>query len=84
VATPAPHGAVDCRKWIGPTARFMVTHDVEEALHMAGRVLVLSQRPAWILAEIAVDLPHPRHRGSPRFGALRHRVLEELGLQAHW
>jgi NitT/TauT family transport system ATP-binding protein len=63
---------------------FLVTHDVEEALYLSGRVLVLSRRPARILAEIAVDLPYPRHRGSPRFAALRRQVLEELGLQAHW
>ena len=63
---------------------FLVTHDVDEALYLAGRVLVLSRRPARILAEIAVDLPYPRHRGSPRFAALRQHVLEELGLQAHW
>ena len=63
---------------------FMVTHDVEEALYMAGRVLVLSQRPARILAEVAVDLPYPRHRGSPGFAALRQRVMEELGLQVQW
>jgi NitT/TauT family transport system ATP-binding protein len=62
----------------------LVTHDVEEALYLAGRVLVLSPRPARILAELAVDLPYPRHRGSPRFGALRQHVLEELGLQAQW
>ncbi len=63
---------------------FLVTHDVEEALYLSGRVLVLSRRPARILAEIAVELPYPRHRGSPGFMALRQRVLEELGLQAHW
>jgi NitT/TauT family transport system ATP-binding protein len=63
---------------------FMVTHDIEEALYMAGRVLVLSQRPARILAEIAVDLPYPRHRGSPGLAALRERVMEELGLPAQW
>jgi NitT/TauT family transport system ATP-binding protein len=62
----------------------LVTHDVEEALYLAGRVLVLSPRPARILAELAVDLPYPRHRGSSRFGALRQHVLEELGLQAQW
>ena len=63
---------------------FMVTHDVEEALYMAGRVLVLSQRPASILAEITVDLPYPRHRGSREFAALRERLMEELGLQSQW
>jgi NitT/TauT family transport system ATP-binding protein len=63
---------------------FLVTHDVEEALYLSGRVLVLDRRPARILAEIAVDLPYPRHRGSPGFAALRQHVLEELGLQEHW
>jgi NitT/TauT family transport system ATP-binding protein len=63
---------------------FLVTHDLDEALYLAGRVLVLSSRPARILAEIAVDLPYPRRRGSPGFVALRQHVLEELGLQAHW
>ena len=61
-----------------------MTHDVDEALYLAGRVLVLSHRPARILADIAVDLPYPRHRASPRFAELRQRVLEELGLRAHW
>ena len=45
---------------------------------------MLSERPARIVSEIAVDLPYPRHRGSPRFTALRHRVLEQLGLQVDW
>ena len=63
---------------------FLVTHDVEEALYLAGRVLVLSQRPARVLADIKIDLPYPRHRGSPRFAALRQQVLEELGLQLNW
>jgi NitT/TauT family transport system ATP-binding protein len=63
---------------------FLVTHDVEEALYLAERVLVLSERPARVLTEIAVDLPYPRHRGNPRFTALRQEVLGELGLQLNW
>ena len=63
---------------------FLVTHDVDEALYLAGRALVLSPRPARILAEVPVDLPYPRHRGSARFAELRQQVLEELGLRAHW
>jgi NitT/TauT family transport system ATP-binding protein len=63
---------------------FLVTHDVDEALYLAGRVLVLSRRPARILADVMVDLPYPRHRGSPRFAELRQNVLQELGLRAHW
>jgi NitT/TauT family transport system ATP-binding protein len=63
---------------------FLVTHDVDEALYLAGRVLVLSSRPARILADVPVELPYPRHRGSARFAELRQQVLDELGLRAHW
>jgi sulfonate transport system ATP-binding protein len=63
---------------------FLVTHDVEEALCLAGRVLVLSHRPARILADMGVDLPYPRHRGSARFADLRRLLWEALGLQVHW
>ena len=63
---------------------FLVTHDVDEALYLAGRILVLSCRPARILEEIAIDLPYPRHRGSAEFAALRQRVLAGVGLQIHW
>jgi NitT/TauT family transport system ATP-binding protein len=63
---------------------FLVTHDVDEALCLAGRVLVMSNRPARVLADIEVDLPYPRHRASPRFAELRQRVIEALELQAQW
>ena len=68
-------------------ARFtalLVTHDVEEALLMATRVIVLSERPARIKAEIPIDRPYPRHRDDPVLVELRHRVLELLGLAASW
>ncbi|WP_265921337.1 ABC transporter ATP-binding protein [Cupriavidus nantongensis] len=62
----------------------LVTHDVEEALFLAQRVIVFSQRPARIAAEIRVDLPYPRHRGDARLTALRHEALRHLGLDASW
>ena len=58
----------------------LVTHDVEEALLLATRVVVFSPRPARIRAEIAVDLPYPRHRDDPRLVALRREVLALLGV----
>ena len=59
----------------------MVTHSVNEAVLLADRVLVLSQRPASIKAEIAIDLPRPRQletMETPAFVALTHRVREVL------
>lgn len=59
----------------------MVTHSVNEAIFLADRVLVLSQRPASIQAEIAVDLPRPREidlMQTPAFAALTQRVRESL------
>jgi NitT/TauT family transport system ATP-binding protein len=66
-------------------ARFsvlLVTHDVEEALYVANRVIVLSERPARIVAEVRNDAPYPRHRDDPALVALRREVLAQLGLVA--
>jgi NitT/TauT family transport system ATP-binding protein len=62
----------------------LVTHDVEEALFLAGRVIVLSERPAHIKAEIVNARPYPRHRGDPHLAELRHEVFAQLGLDAAW
>jgi NitT/TauT family transport system ATP-binding protein len=60
----------------------LVTHDVEEALLMANRIIVFSERPARIKADLPVTLPYPRHRDDPLLVAQRRRVLELLGLEA--
>jgi ABC-type nitrate/sulfonate/bicarbonate transport system ATPase subunit len=57
-----------------------VTHDVEEALHLADRVLVLSPRPARIQAVIDVKAPRPRVLSSPELLALKASILRELGV----
>ena len=58
----------------------LVTHDVEEALLMAGRVVVVSDRPARIRADLPVALAYPRHRDDPGLVRLRREVLGLLGL----
>ncbi len=58
----------------------LVTHDVEEALLLADRVVVLSDRPARIVAELTVDKPHPRRRDDADLVHLRSEILEKLGI----
>lgn len=62
----------------------LVTHDIEEALFLAQRVIVFGPRPAAIVAEIKVDLPYPRHRGDARLAQLRHEAMRHLGLDGSW
>jgi NitT/TauT family transport system ATP-binding protein len=57
-----------------------VTHDIEESVQLADRVVVLSARPARILKELAIDIPHPRDLSSPRYIELRDRIFTEIGL----
>jgi ABC-type nitrate/sulfonate/bicarbonate transport system ATPase subunit len=59
----------------------LITHDVEEAIHLADRILVLSPRPTKIQARFDVRLPHPRKLTSPEAQELRAAVLRELGVE---
>ena len=58
----------------------LITHDVEEAIHLADRVLVLAPRPTKIQASFDVDLPHPRKLTSPEVQELRVAILRGLGV----
>ena len=53
-----------------------VTHNIEEAVYLAERILVLSNKPTRIRAEVEVDLPRPRRLIDPRFVGIRKRVTE--------
>jgi len=62
----------------------MVTHSINEALFLADRVLVLTQRPGKIKLDLKVDLPRPRPdeiRYTPHFGRLARKLKEAIGQQ---
>jgi ABC-type nitrate/sulfonate/bicarbonate transport system ATPase subunit len=65
-----------------PRTTLLVTHDVEEALFLCERVLILSRRPGTVRAELRVELDRSRPRReqvtSPEFMALKERALEAL------
>jgi NitT/TauT family transport system ATP-binding protein len=60
-----------------------VTHDIEEAVQLADRVLVLSQRPATLREEVKIDLPRPRDLDAPAYLAARDRIFAAMGMDAH-
>ena len=62
-----------------------VTHDIEEAIFLGSRVVVMSARPGRIKSEIKIDLPHPRSykiKTTPEFVALKERLVEEIRSEA--
>jgi ABC-type nitrate/sulfonate/bicarbonate transport system ATPase subunit len=57
-----------------------VTHDIDEAVQLADRVAVMSDRPATIQQIVDIDIPHPRDLSSPRYLELRDGIFQQLGL----
>jgi NitT/TauT family transport system ATP-binding protein len=68
---------------VEPRTVVLVSHDIEEALFLCDRVVVLSERPGRVATELAVGMPRPRPRRetvtSSEFVELKHRALEALG-----
>src|SRR2546421_11323110 len=90
----SPFGALDALTRLGvrnellriltrdrPTC-LLVTHDVEEALHVADRVFVMTPRPAKVALVVDVTAPRPRRMSSPELVGLKERILTELGLSS--
>jgi NitT/TauT family transport system ATP-binding protein len=85
-----PFGALDAitraemQRWLAgalaaePRTVLFVTHDVEEALVLADRVILLSPRPGRIIAELSVHAPRPRTPTDGEIVALRAQALEAL------
>jgi NitT/TauT family transport system ATP-binding protein len=86
-----PFGALDAltrlqmQRWLAgalaaePRTVLLVTHDVEEAVLLADRIVLLSPRPGRIVATLDVDLARPRARDDRAVVALREQALEALG-----
>jgi NitT/TauT family transport system ATP-binding protein len=58
-----------------------VTHDIEEAVYLADRIVILKPSPGRLTADLRVDLPRPRDRHSTEFLAVKSQVLKEM--QSH-
>jgi NitT/TauT family transport system ATP-binding protein len=63
-----------------------VTHDIEEAVYLSDRVLILSGRPSAVVEELAIDLPRPRDqlttRGLARFDEYRGHIYRRIKQEA--
>ena len=57
-----------------------VTHDIEESVQLADRVVVISARPGRIRRVVDIDIPHPRDLSSRRYIELRDSIFAEIGL----
>src|SRR5437016_9298825 len=67
------------RLWQGRgTTMLLVTHDIDEAIYMSDRIIILSPRPGRIERTIEIDLDRPRQRNSSEFLRLRSEILELL------
>jgi ABC-type nitrate/sulfonate/bicarbonate transport system ATPase subunit len=60
------------------TTMLLVTHDIDEAIYMSDRIVIMTPRPGRIERVIDVKLERPRERNDPRFLALRTHILELL------
>ncbi len=60
----------------------LVTHDIDEAIYLSDRIIIMTPRPGKISEILNVNIPHPRHRGGTEFLATRRNILEKFQLAA--
>jgi ABC-type nitrate/sulfonate/bicarbonate transport system ATPase subunit len=65
------------------TTMVLVTHDIDEAIYMSDRIILMTPRPGRVERVIEVPLPRPRQRNSPPFLQLRAEILEMLHFAGH-
>ena len=58
----------------------LVTHDIDEAIYLSDRIVIMSPRPGRISEVLQVDIPYPRHRGGTEFLAMRKSILQKFQL----
>lgn len=64
-------------KELGSTVLF-ITHNIEEAVYLSERVLIMSNKPTTIKEEVAIDLPRPRDYASPKFVEYRNYITDKI------
>ncbi|WP_202077666.1 ATP-binding cassette domain-containing protein [Caldalkalibacillus salinus] len=87
-----PYGALDAltrvkmqeellKLWEGSNkTMLLITHDIDEALYLADRVIVMSARPGQIVQELTIDEPRPRNRNSASLVKLREKIMAFLNV----
>ena len=58
----------------------LITHDVDEAIYLSQRVIIMSPRPGRVIESLNIDLPYPRNRSDKNFTYYRNHILEKLDL----
>lgn len=64
-------------KELGSTVVF-ITHNIEEAVYLAEKVIILTNKPATIKEEVIIDLPHPRNIADPKFIEYRNYITDKI------